>query len=295
MTIRTGVVIASTGGTKLTRTLRSLRRMEPDLAPHVVLDVSSNTWRQDPHCNIPNDVPLLRIENRAHINGTLNAAMAWMATQGFSHAALFHDDLVFSPLPQHRGSLSRWFDIPQVASGSGISFGHFETFTGDTDGRRSPAQWDLESLEDDALWRFLAALPDPPPGGVDFYPPDRTFWFRAEGADKVRKWNRLGPTGCIVPVATWEALGRFDEHDGIFYDQEYPSECFRRKLPPIYAVPNFPYIHLHNQSMNPWGDPASGLFGNTGAAYERRFGARDNRACGWAGFWGDNWEAEWKD
>jgi hypothetical protein len=288
-----GVVFATTGGPKIERCLRSFARIESDLhaQAHVVLDATSNTWLRHPRMDV-GTIPVRSVSNGAHINGILNHALHWMKELGHSHALMFHDDLIFSPLPQHQGSISKWLDIPQVLSGSGISFGHFETFT--QEGRRPSEIWDYEDLEGTRLWNYLASLTEPIEGGVDLRPPGVSYWFRSEGADKVRKWNRLGPTGQIVPISTWESVGRFDETAGIFYDQEYPSECFRRKLPPIWAVPNFPWIHLHNQSMNPWGDPAPNAFSNTGAAYEKRFGARDNRAEGWAGFWGSNWEEEWE-
>jgi len=282
-----GTVFATTGGSKLARCLRSFARMEPDVQPHVVLDTSSNTWKRNQRLDVPPNTPVRHIVNSAHINGVLNAALEWMKELGHTHAALFHDDLIFSPLPEHRYSLSEWFTHPLVQTSSGLRYSHFETFVPEVDSRRASEVWEYEDLESPELWTFLKTFTMC--DGVDCRPPGRSFWFKYEGPDKVRKWNRLGPTGQIVPLATWEQVGKFDEVEGIFYDGEYPSECFKRKLPPVYAVTNFPYIHLHNQSMNPWGDPAPNGFGNTGAAYERRYHAD------WPGFWGGDWEEKWKD
>lgn len=286
-----GVVFASTGGNKMVRTLRSFRKMEPSLEIHIVFDISCQTWKasdggeRKEFENQPG-VYTKYCTNHAHINGNLNNGMRWMQELGYSHAALFHDDLVFSPLPEHRGSISQWFRPEVIQYNSGIRFSHFETFVPDLDSRRHANEWDRENLENDELWEFLKGytMID----GTDVRPPLRSFWFKYEGPDKIRKWNRLGPTGQIVPIDTWSQLGEFDEKDGIFYDGEYPSECFYRGLPPVYAVTNFPYIHLHNQTMNPWGDPAPGLFGDTMKAYSKRY-----NCDGWAGFWGGDWEQKW--
>jgi hypothetical protein len=290
-----GIVFASTGGNKMVRTLRSFQKMEPDTPVHIVFDVSSHSWQIDKN-NPPKEwfeqqpgvEVIYLVQNNAHINGALNAGIGWMEHLGFKYAALFHDDLVFSPLAEHQRSISNWWRCtePLLRISSGFRFTHFETFVPEEDSRRKPEDWDKEDLESEELWQYLKghSMVD----GREIRPPGRSFWFKYEGPDVVRKWNRLGPTGQVVPIKTWRWVGRFDEKEGIFYDGEYPSECFRRGLPPVYAVTNFPYIHLHNQTMNPWRDPAPGVWGDTMAAYVKRFGAD------WAGFWKDDWEAKWE-
>jgi len=144
-------------------------------------------------------------------------------------------------------------------------------------------------MEDPALWEYLKeAYSTVAFDGQDINPPGRSFWFRYEGPRGICKWNRLGPTGQVFPIATWEKLGRFDEVDGIFYDSEYPTECFLKKLPPVYAVTNFPFIHLHNQSVNPWADPARGVWGDTEGAFKKRYGGTREEI--WWGAWPDRWE-----
>jgi len=289
-----GIVFASTGGNKLIRAVRSFRRIEPNYpCVHVAVDVSSNSWRQT-------EIPMQQMEDetgaviryiatRAHINGCLNEAMRFMEEEGYSHACLFHDDIVFSPFPEHRGSVSKWF-TPELLASSGVTFGHFETSGFDPNekyARRSPEEWDAEDLESDALWSRLMNFQYD--NGFEISNlPNVNFYARYEGPDKVRKWNRLGPTGQVVPIATWRAIGKFDEVAGVHYDQDYTSECFRRKLPPVYAVPNIPWLHLHNQSMRPGGDPAPEPWGST-EAYVRKFGAN------WPGFWKNDWEERWAD
>lgn len=288
-----GLVFASTGGYKAMRAVHSLRRMEPNQRIHILLDTTTNTWKSS---DIPaeafkvvaDDVRCLRV-NHGFVNGGLNAAIAWMQSLGHSHACLLHDDLVFSPLAEHRNSLSRWFDDPLLAKSSGLSFCHFEALVHDAgmDLRRKPEQWDREDMESDTLWQFLARCDIKQ--NVDICPPGASYFFRYEGPDIVRKWNRIGPTGSVVPIATWEKLGRFNESEGIFYDDEYATECLLREYPPIYAVTNFPYIHLHNQSVNPWADPAPGVWSDCVGAYVRRYGTDK------VGIWRDDWEARWHD
>lgn len=293
-----GVVFASTGGNKVVRTVRSFQRMEPGLTCHIVMDMDSNTYKLTNQIESSNwllnnpGVRLRAVHNKAHINGALNQALRWMAQEGYEYACLFHDDLVFSHLPIHRGSLSAWFSSAFITrNSSGLRFSHFETFVPDLDSRRHADEWDKEDLESDELWKFLSTFTRI--DGTEIRPPGRSFWFKYEGPDINRKWNRLGPTGQIVPIKTWKEVGEFDEKDGIFYDQEYPSECYRRGLPPVYSVTNFPYIHLHNQSMNPWGDPAPGLWGDTMKAFGKRFERRYDKPDPWAAFWGDDWERLW--
>jgi hypothetical protein len=288
---KVGVVFASTGGFKTVRAIRSFRVMEPSVLVYALIDMTTKTWqanRESLHdIAIHADILCALFENRAFVNGGMNHAVRWMKAMGHSYACVFHDDLVFSPLAEHRHSLSYWFDSDILARSSGISFAHFEALVRDPGAnyRRKPERWDEENMESEALWRFLAStdiVTD-----KDICPPDASYFFRYEGPDVVRKWNRLGPSGYVVPIATWEALGGFDETSGVFYDDFYSTECLLRGFPPIYAVNNFPYIHLHNQSVNPWADVAEGVWGDSGQAFTARYGASK------PGIWRDDWEARW--
>ena len=288
-----GVFIASTGGKKTLRTIKSFQKMEPDYPIHLVIDISSRSWNtMGKEWEKPlqeTGVKIRYTENRAHINGTLNAGMRWLRELGFSHACFFHDDLIFSPFPKHKLSVSRWF-TPGLLKSSGITFGHFEAFAlgpdsgGEPYARRHPTKWDALDLENEALWNELMVFEynngfEIRPTGVDWY-------CRYEGPDKVRPWNRLGPTGQVIPISTWEANHEFDETVGVHYDQDYTMECFRRKCPPVWAVPNVPWLHLHNQTMAPWGDPAPEPWGRTESMIQK-YGAN------WPGFWQNDWEERW--
>ncbi len=285
-----GVVFASTGGYKTVRALRSFSRMEPDFKPNVVIDISSKSWNGGGNEYLGHILKLANVklvENHAHINGTLNRGMEWMAENGHTHVALFHDDIVFSSLLEHQGSFSCWL-TPKLLEKSAITFCHLECFKKSTEAwaRRHPVEWDAIDLESGMLWTQLAKFKR-----ENAYPiqPEGADWFcHYEGCDKVRKWNRLGPTGQVVPIETWLKVGKFDEVDCVHYDQDYPVKCFRMGLVPNYAVPNIPWLHLHNQSMNPWFDPAPGRWG-TMEAMIKKFGAD------WPGIWGSNWENEWHD
>jgi hypothetical protein len=295
---KVGIAFASTGGYKTVRAIETFRKMEPDFSVHVVIDVSSRSWRErgkqfDGQIHRSADY-VKYVENHAHINGTLNRAVEWLRDLECSHACLFQDDIVFSPFELHVGSMSRWF-TDELLSKSGITFPHFECYkidNSDPYARRHPSEWDQLDLTSDILWQQLMTFQR---NGSPIYPRDADWYCKYEGPDKLRKWNRLGPTGSVIPIATWELLGGFDEREGLFYDQEYASECFRRKLPPIYAVPAIPWLHLHNQSMNPWFDAAPGPWSDTMSAYAKRFGTRDATRDPWAGFWLDTWEEEWRD
>jgi hypothetical protein len=286
-----GVVFASTGGEKLLRAIRTFRRMEPFCPVHVLVDMSTLSWKQS---NVALDRIALATDHlfavTAHpgyVNGGMNAAVAWMSRLGHSHACVFHDDLAFSHLPEHRCAISHWFDSELLPRSSGLSFCHFEALSHDPgmDLRRRPADWDATDLESDALWRYLASVDIAQ--NYDICPPGAPFFLRYEGPDIPRKWNRLGPTGFVIPIATWESLNRFTETDGVFYDDEYATECFIRCLPPVYAVTNFPYIHLHNQSVNPWADFARAPWGLV-SSFVKRFGADK------PGVWHDDWESRWE-
>src|SRR5579885_2013647 len=109
-----GVVFISTGGEKILRAIRSLRRTEPDLPIHVVFDALSRTWvgggyLAQAHLAEYNNVNVRLFDNQHHINGVLNEGMRWMRDLGHSHACLFHDDIIFTPFKEHKGHLSDWF------------------------------------------------------------------------------------------------------------------------------------------------------------------------------------------
>src|SRR6266852_2238651 len=125
---KVGVVIASTGGNKLLRCVRSLRKMEPDLPIHAMIDRSAITYQMlyTPISEIlkyadVNHVPA----HGGFVNGGLNRAIDWMKFLEFDYACLLQDDLVFSPLPEHIGDLSEWFNHPLLAQSSGLRFSHF--------------------------------------------------------------------------------------------------------------------------------------------------------------------------
>ena len=289
----TGVCFASTGGNKIVRAVRSFQRMEPSVPVHVTLATTTATFRNlhtaDHRCALDRmGVQVKLIDSWGFVNGGLNEATRWMRDIGYDVVCLLHDDLVFSSLPEHRYSLSQWFTPPSAdwPSSSGLTFAHFECFTADQDMRREPLRWDPIELEDDALWRDLMRC-ERLHNGTPYYPIQRDFYVRYEGTDRTRPWNRLGPTGMVIPIALWDQVGGFDETFGVFYDIDYPAEVRRRDLPPIYAVPNIPWLHLHNQSVNPGADFAPGAWGDTEGAFQRKFGKT------LTGFWHSNWEERW--
>jgi len=281
----TGIVFASTGGFKIARAVKTLQAMEPDEIDniHVLLTTNARTYLDLGEPAL--DVKVKRTISTSFVNGSMNQAVAWMRELGYQDACVLHDDLVFSPLAEHRHSLSGWFDMDWITV-SGVTFAHFECLTGDVDMRREPLRWDKEDLASEALWNELMTF-DRLHNGSPVYPAGRDWFVRYEGADKVRPWNRLGPTGFVVPIALWERFGGFDERFGCFYDHDYPAHCFRNNLPPVYAVSNVPWLHLHNQSVNPWADPAMGIWGDSDGAFARKFGAK------LTDFWHTNWEERW--
>src|SRR5271167_586116 len=107
-----GVVFATTGGTKILRAVRSLKKMEPDIKPNVVVDVNSATWR-DGGCWVLPELERIanvrQLENKFHINGALNEGMKWMKENGCEYGCLFHDDIVFPPFSHYLKNLSSWF------------------------------------------------------------------------------------------------------------------------------------------------------------------------------------------
>jgi hypothetical protein len=293
---KVGVCFASTGGFKLVRCLKTFIAMEPGFDKyHVAIDASSRSWREAGHVvfddlmapeAVEGGVVLKCFANGAHINGILNSAMAWLAEEGYSHVALFHDDLVFPPNVE--GNVSRWL-TPELLGKGAITFCHLECFKNSTTelwARRHPIEWDSLDLESPELWVQLRDFQRENAAPIR---PHGADWFcHYEGCDKVRKWNRLGPTGQVVPVEMWKRVGGFSETNEVHYDQDYPIKLFRMGLAPNYAVPQVPWLHLHNQSMNPWFDPAPGRWGSREAMIAA-YGAD------WPGIWGNDWESKWRD
>jgi predicted CxxxxCH...CXXCH cytochrome family protein len=266
-----GTVFVSTGGTKVMRALRSLKRLDPDMPIYVQLDVSTNAWKRTsiPVETIAGQCSAVSVihSNGVHVNGAFNQAVQWMKTLGHSHACLLHDDLVFSPLPENRNYYSRTYEQVMRLNASGFSFGQLEAHVGGLGGVRSPEDWDHTELESEEVWRVLC------PKGI----PARTaalpdfFVSYEESAEPLGKCTRLGPTGQIVSIAAWEKVGGFDEKYGTHYDGDFPAACALANLPPILCIPNTPALHLHNQSVA-YGDPAVGLWSNVTAAFAAKYG-----------------------
>jgi len=291
-----GVVFASTGGGKIVRALRSLRKSEPDLPFHVVVDVSSNTWKSNPSLEWldgQDNIKIRMVENSAYINGNLNHAMRWMKELGYSHACLFHDDVIFSPLAQNRWQLSEWFNKmnkePDLREASSLSLGFMQIYVPNV-WKRSEQEWNNTDLESETYWQMLCpdgipfadevvgyvgtdgfkmhSLPD----GTDPFPKTNLpFIVSYSCVKEKRPYTRLGPSGQIVPISTWELVGGFDEKDGIFYDVEYPAACIVKGLPPNLLIPNVPHLHLHNQSIG-YADLATGIWSDTMGAFARKYG-----------------------
>ena len=285
-----GVAIVSTGGTKLLRALRSLRRTEPVLPVYVILNTSSNTWERtrneypverfaaEPH------VQLRPIVNTGYVNGSFNAAVRWLRELGHSHACVIQDDVVFSPLTEHTGHLTEWLvrveSDSECASASGLSLACMEALvrTG-TPGcwHRSPEEWDAVDLESEAVWRKLCPGPDAQPALYFGSPGSEegvtlTDWFvKYFVSDRIVSMCRLGPTGFIIPIRVWEAVGGFSESNGIFYDMEYPIVAAMRGFGVVKAVPSVPHIHLHCQSTG-FGDAAVGLWGRDLQSFVNLYG-----------------------
>lgn len=283
--MKTAIAFASTGGQKMARALRSLRRTEPELPVYIVLDVASRTWKaNDQNPNLgwfvqqPN-VMVRCIENSAYINGALNAAMRWIAELGCDYGCLFHDDVIFSPLQEHLGHLSEWFkrleSDAELQKCSALTLSLMQAFVPNDVWKRSPVEWDAMDLESESLWQILC--PGGKPAGsymesghaYEIHLPE--FLVQYHAVKEMCRGYRLGPSGQIVPVATWETVGGFDETEGIFYDIQYPAECAARGLPLIQMIPNIPHLHLHNQSIG-FADPAFGVWSDTMGAFARRYG-----------------------
>jgi len=284
MSMNIGVVFVSTGGNKMMRALRSLRRMEPDLTVYISMDTTAKSWYPYPPLSDFASQPNVIVRsnpNNCYVNGAMNAAMSWMAELGYDHVCMFHDDIIFSPFKEHQGDLSRWFakveTDPLLSKASGITLSQVEAITpepGIPCVPRSPEFWDAMDLESEEFWTRLKLNGNSPEylDQIHQVYPDNLGWFiEYYGVAKTARCTRLGSTGQIVPVATWELVGRFDEQYGVFYDMEYPVECYRRKLPPMYMIPNIPFLHLHNQSHGPRHPSNETIFYNCVDAWYRKF------------------------
>jgi hypothetical protein len=288
--VRIGIVFPSTGGQKIARAVRSLRRQEPSLPIHVLIDASSNTWKLNPICPVVDDnAPIKIVESHQSVNGGMNRAVEWMRDEGFTHACLFHDDLVFSPLLDNRGYLSTQFDLiaadPTLSAASAAYFGEFEALTwhigcvrGEPgDWSRPPAEWDSLDLESKSFWRRLC--PDGMPlHTVDFNELGFYCDYSPWSMRFMDRGLRMGPTGQVVNISSWEKVGWFDEFHGLWYDSDFPFSCIVHNLPPIYYLPGAAHLHLHNQSVG-FADPARGKWGDFNRAFESKFGKSLTEFC----------------
>lgn len=284
-----GVCFVGTGGNKMVRALRSFRRSEPSLPVHIVFDTSTNSWARNsqvyPASLFENESNVLVrcIANSAYVNGAYNQAMRWLNELGYTHACMFHDDTIFSPLPEHVGHISEWLKRvdtdPELQSASGITLGFMEALVPSNQPgvwERSPELWDQIDLESESLWRILcpdgkSAMYFGSPGSDHGVHPASDWFVKYFVTDKTCIIARLGPAGYIIPISVWKQFGEFDESSGIFYDMEYPVLCAKHGLPPVKAVSNIPFIHLHNQSTA-FGDPAVGLWGHDLQSFVAKYG-----------------------
>jgi len=281
--VSVGVAFASTGGFKIIRAVRSFHLQEPSLPVHVVIDASSNTWKSERFRTPLVDYSYVQsreVDNYSHINGTLNHAVRWMGELGYTHAALFHDDLIFSPLARNRNYLTSWINrlaaSQDLRSASALSFGELEAFVknpGTVRGQPGhwdapPSMWDAMDLESPSFWESLIALDGTPLRTADF--PVFFVDYCPAGEGLFDRRLRMGPTGQIVNIAAWEAVGGFDEAYGLHYDTDFPFACITHSLPPVLYIPGAPHLHLHNQSMG-YADPALGLWGHFEDAFERKY------------------------
>jgi hypothetical protein len=270
-----GVCFVGTGGNKMVRALRSFQRAEPDLPIHIVFDTSTNSWARNvqshPASSFEQDNVKVRcITNTGYVQGAFNAGIRWLAELGYSHACMFHDDTVFSPLPENLGHVSEWFmrldNDPELQLSSGLTFSCMEALVPSNivgHWQRSPEEWDATDLESESLWRTMlpdgkSALYFGSPGseiGVQL----STWFVKYFATEQTCPISRLGPSGFLIPISIWSAMGGFGENEGIYYDMEYPVLCILRGLPPVKVIPNVPHLHLHNQSTA-YGDPAVGLW-----------------------------------
>lgn len=289
--VRIAIAFPSTGGYKLTRAVRSLRRQEPELPIHALIDTSANTWKRNPtaHLDDHHNIFMRFEESNQSVNGGFNLATRWLRDLGYTHACLFHDDLIFSPLPENFGFLSHWFtriaSDPVLAAASATYFGEFEALTwhiGCVRGRpgewsRPPSEWDAMDLESPEFWSKMC------PGGVPLHTVDfnsQGFYvdYSPWGMKFMDRGLRMGPTGQIVNISSWEKVGEFDEFHGLWYDSDFPFSCVVHGLPPIYYLPGAAHLHLHNQSVG-FADPATGKWNGFDRAFVSKFGKTLTEFC----------------
>jgi hypothetical protein len=277
--MNTGVVFATTGGSTIIRAVRSFKQSHPDIDVHVIIDVSSNTWSKTDQSSIlswlnNNNINIKLVENKFYINGILNKGIEWMQELGYSHACIFHDDVVFSPLENNH--ISKWFGNNLEAAG--ITFSFIQAFSNEAPKRwlMTPEEWDRENLESIELWETLSE-------SISYLKNANYCLDNTAKELKLDNWfaqyyclyhteptMRLGPAGQIINIEKWNQLGRFDESYGIFYDIQYPSEA-KINGETCLMIPNVPFLHLHNQSIG-ISDLANGIWTNQDKAFKNKYG-----------------------
>jgi hypothetical protein len=302
MSLNIGVCFVGTGGNKMVRALRSFRRVEPTLPVHIIFDTSTNSWKRNVQTldhgwfeNQPN-VQVRHIENSACVNGAFNKGISWLRDLGYDCACMFHDDIVFSSLPENRGHISEWFERietdPALQESSGITFAAMEALVHSPvpgHWQRSPAEWDAIDLESESIWQRMCPSGKSPmtfgsPGSDDGITLDGWFVKYFVPAE-ICPLSRLGPSGYVLSVAIWSQMGGFDERHGIFYDMEYPVYCAMHGLPPVKVIPNVPHLHLHNQTTA-YGDPATGLWSHDLQSFIALYGKEPGEVLAEHGYYG---------
>jgi len=276
--MNTGVVFATTGGSTILRAVRSFRNSHPNIDVHVIIDISSNTWNKTDQSSIlswlsNNNINIKLVENKFYINGILNKGIEWMEELKYSHACIFHDDVVFSPLEKYH--ISKWFDTVE----NDITFSFMQAFSNEAPKKwlMTPEEWDRENLESTELWETLL-------GSISYLKHANYCLGNTAKELKLNNWfaqyycvenieptMRLGPAGQIINIEKWNRLGRFDESFGIFYDIQYPSEARVKTEEPCLMIPNTPFLHLHNQSIG-ISDLAKGIWTNQDKAFKNKYG-----------------------
>jgi hypothetical protein len=305
--MKIGIVFVSTGGKKMMRALRSFRRTEPEVPVHIAFATSSKVWPRNNY-EFPSllferepNVQIRLISSTGWINGCFNEAIKWMRELGYDSACLFHDDIVFSPLPEHRHHVTEWFSRietdPELQESSGLTLSFMEALVPSAlpgCWHRSPEEWSRQDLESESLWRQFCPGPDAKPAlyfgspgsEIGVHAPNSDWFVKYFCTERTVPMSRLGPSGKIVPISIWEVLGGYGETEGIFYDMEYPVQCALRGLPPVKVIPNIPHLHLHNQSTA-FGDPAVGLWGSDLAHFVTKYGKEPGeilQECGYYDF-----------
>lgn len=204
-----------------------------------------------------------------------------MEELNYSHACIFHDDVVFSPLEINKYHISKWFGIveTQLYDAPGITLSFIQAFSNEAPKKwlLTPEQWDQERLESTDLWNVL--LPPTRYLKHSNYALENTAlelklnnWFAQYYClNHIEPTMRLGPAGQIINIKKWNRLGGFDESAGIFYDIQYPSEARVKHESPCYMIPNTPFLHLHNQSIG-INDLAKGIWTNQDEAFKNKYG-----------------------